>query len=383
MSEHLLSVDDLRTYFPTDRGVVRAVDGVSFDVRPGEVVGLVGESGAGKSVVARSLLRLVDDPGRIVGGEVRFRDRTLVGFDDTPPDGPAVTDSLPDREFSDATLSAARMRADVRGNEIALVFQDPTESLNPVVSVGAQLRAVIEDNRDLDRAAAREEAVAMLREVDIPEPAAHYDDYPHQLSRGLCQRVLLAMAFACEPSLIVADEPTTALDVTIEAGILDLVRDLQARYDTAFLWITHDLGVVADLCDRVAVMYCGEVVEQAPVDDLFYDTKHPYTRALLDAIPRPDRTVDRFDVVPGTMPEAVDPPRGCRFHPRCPDARTVCTEVTPDCRVVSDGERAHRAACVKHDAFDADYEHSPPIDVTDAADADEPGETDQGGPDDR
>ena len=377
MSEHLLSVDDLRTYFATDRGVVRAVDGVSFDVRPGEVVGLVGESGAGKSVVARSLLRLVDDPGRIVGGEVRFRDRTLVGFDDAPPDWPARADSLPDREFSDATLPPARMGEEIRGSEIALVFQDPTESLNPVVSVGAQLREVLETNRDLDRAAAREAAVAMLRAVDIPEPAARYDDYPHQLSRGLCQRVLLAMAFGCDPSLIVADEPTTALDVTIEAGIMETVRDLQARYDTAFLWITHDLGVVADLCDRVAVMYCGEVVEQAPVDDLFHDTKHPYTRALLDAIPRPDRTVDRFDAISGTMPEAVDPPSGCRFHSRCPDARAVCTEVAPDCRVVADGEQPHRAACVKHDAFDADYEHSPPIDASDADD------TDQGGPDDR
>jgi len=383
MPDPLLSVDDLRTYFYTSAGVVQAVDGVSFDVRPGEILGLVGESGAGKSVVARSVVRLLDEPGRIVGGEVRFRDRTLVGFDEPSPDAPDPTETPPNRQPRASMLSESAMRQEIRGTEIAVVFQDPTASLNPVLTVGAQLREVIEVNRDLDRAAAREAAVEMLRAVEVPEPASRYDDYAHQLSRGLCQRVLLAMALACQPSLIVADEPTTALDVTVEAQILDLVRDLQARFDTAFLWITHDMGVVADICDRVAVAYSGEIVEQAPVDDLFHDTKHPYTRALLDSIPRPDRADRRLDAIPGTMPEAIDPPAGCRFHPRCPDARAVCTEVHPDCRAVTDGDPPHRAACVKHDAFDVDYEHSRPIEGIDAPGVDVDFTAESGGADDQ
>jgi peptide/nickel transport system ATP-binding protein len=352
MTRPLLSVTDLQTHFFTEEGVVRAVDGITFDVREGEIVGLVGESGAGKSVAARSILRLIDSPGEIVGGEVRFRDQLLFGLTEDP-DGQL--------RRSDEMLTNREMRDRIRGNEIAIIFQDPMESLNPVLTVGGQLREFIELNRGFDEERAKAEAIHMLREVGIPEPEKRYDQYPHQFSGGMRQRVLIAMALACEPSLIVADEPTTALDVTVEGQILDLVDDLQAKYGTSFIWVTHDMGVVAEICDRVNVMYLGEIVEQADVDDLFYDTKHPYTEALLDSIPRPDRTVEELDPIEGVMPEAIDPPSGCRFHPRCPDAREVCPRFHPDNRVVEEAETPHRAACVKHDAFDVGYWESAPL----------------------
>jgi peptide/nickel transport system ATP-binding protein len=367
MHDPLLSVENLRTYFHTEDGTVRAVDGVSFDVQSGEIVGLVGESGAGKSVVVRSILRLVEQPGAIVGGEISFQGETLVGFEDGPDaGGPAVDgeDSLPAPTYRADVLSETGMRERIRGNEIAVIFQDPMESLNPVYTVGSQLREFVELNRDLTGDAARREAVDVLREVGIPDAESRYDDYPHQLSGGMRQRVLIAMALACEPSLIVADEPTTALDVTVEGQILDLVCDLQEQYATSFVWVTHDMGVIAEICDRVNVMYLGEIVEQAPVEELFYETKHPYTEALLDSIPRPDETVETLDPIAGATPEAIDPPSGCRFHTRCPDAREVCPESNPPCRTVAgDGTDPHRAACLKHgDAFPAvDYRSSRPI----------------------
>ncbi|WP_266082232.1 ABC transporter ATP-binding protein [Haladaptatus caseinilyticus] len=355
MTDTLLQVKDLKTQFFTEEGVVRAVDGISFDVKKGEIVGLVGESGAGKSVAAQSILRLIDHPGEIVGGEVRFKDELLFGVEEGP-DG--------ELETRDEMLSNEEMRRRIRGKEIAIIFQDPMESLNPVFTVGNQLREFIEINRGLSKKEAKEEAVHMLREVGIPEPEARYDNYPHQFSGGMRQRVLIAMALACEPSLIIADEPTTALDVTVEGQILSLVNDLQDKYDTSFIWVTHDMGVVAELCDRVNVMYLGEIVEQATVDDLFYDTKHPYTQALLDSMPRPDQTVHELTPIRGVMPEAINPPHGCRFHTRCPDAREVCQEVHPDCREVTEaGENSHKAACVKHDEFDVGYDFSDPIDV--------------------
>ncbi|ARS91751.1 ABC transporter ATP-binding protein [Natrarchaeobaculum aegyptiacum] len=351
----MLRVENLQTQFPTESGTVRAVDGISFDVYEGEIVCLVGESGAGKSVASMSLLRLVDDPGEIVGGEIRYRGRTIVGFEEGP-DG--------ERRRREDVLSDAEMRREIRGNEIAVIFQDPMESLNPVYTVGGQLREFIELNRDLEGEAARREAIDMLREVGIPDPEQRYGEYPHQFSGGMRQRVLIAMALACEPSLIIADEPTTALDVTVEGQILDLVDDLQAKYGTSFLWVTHDMGVVAEVADRVNVMYLGEIVEQAPVDELFYETSHPYTEALLNSMPRPDRTVERLEPIEGTMPNAIDPPRGCRFHPRCPDARAVCREDNPEAREIDrvDGH-PHRAACVKHDVFAADYGGSRPLEV--------------------
>ncbi len=352
-SEPLLRVENLKTQFDTEAGTVRAVDGISFEVREGEIVGLVGESGAGKSVASMSLLRLVESPGEIVAGEITYKGETIVGVEEGP-DG--------ERRERDDMLSSEEIRTRIRGNEIAVIFQDPMESLNPVFTVGGQLREFIELNRGLGEDEAKAEAIDMLREVGIPDPEQRYEEYPHQFSGGMRQRVLIAMALACEPSLIIADEPTTALDVTVEGQILDLVDDLQEKYGTSFLWVTHDLGVVAEICDRVNVMYLGEIVEQAPVDELFYDTQHPYTNALLNSIPRPDRTVEDLEAIEGVMPEAIDPPSGCRFHPRCPDAREVCAQVHPEPRVVADADgQPHRAACVKHDAFDVGYDGSPSL----------------------
>lgn len=359
--EPLLKVENLKTQFFTEDGTVRAVDGISFEVYEGELVGLVGESGAGKSVAAMSIMRLVDSPGVIVDGEVTFKGQPLVGYEEIGERTPGEPPELVPR---DEMLTEEEMRTRIRGREIAIIFQDPMESLNPVFTVGSQLREFIELNRDLSSSEAKTEAVEMLREVGIPEPEARYDQYPHQFSGGMRQRVLIAMALACEPSLIIADEPTTALDVTVEGQILDLVEGLQEKYDTAFVWVTHDMGVVAEICDRVNVMYLGEIIEQADAEELFYDTKHPYTEALLASMPRPDVTTGELDPIRGVMPEAINPPSGCRFHPRCPDAREVCRRVQPDIRAVGDGDdtgRVHRTACVKHDAFDVGYEGSPPL----------------------
>ena len=348
MSEPLLRVENLQTRFYTEEGVVRAVDGVSFDVHEGEIVGLVGESGAGKSVAAASIMRLVESPGEIVGGRVEFKGEPIV---DIVEDGDT-------KRRSDAMLTGRAMRERIRGREIAIVFQDPMEALNPVFTVGSQLREFVEINRDVSTREAKAIAVDMLREVGIPEPETRYDSYPHQFSGGMRQRVLIAMALSCEPALIIADEPTTALDVTVEGQILDLVADLQDRYDTAFVWVTHDMGVVAEICDRVNVMYLGEIVEQASVDDLFYETKHPYTEALLRSIPRPDRAVDELEPITGVMPEAIDPPSGCRFHTRCPEARTVCPRVEPTDQTVAD---RHRVSCVKYE--DVGYDDATPLDT--------------------
>ncbi len=364
-SEPLLRVENLTTQFFTETGTVRAVDGISFEVHEGEIVGLVGESGAGKSVASMSLLRLVESPGEIVAGEITYKGETIVGFEEGP-DG--------ERRERDEMLSNEEIRTRIRGNEIAVIFQDPMESLNPVFTVGGQLREFIERNRGLESDEARREAIDMLREVGIPDPEQRYEEYPHQFSGGMRQRVLIAMALACEPSLIIADEPTTALDVTVEGQIIELVDELQSKYGTSVIWVTHDLGVVAEICDRVNVMYLGEIVEQAPVDELFYDTRHPYTNALLNSIPRPDRTVAELETIEGVMPEAIDPPSGCRFHPRCPDARAVCERVHPETKAVADGE-PHRAACVKHDAFDVDYDGSPPLETATGDDRNETDDT--------
>ncbi|ELZ63996.1 dipeptide ABC transporter ATP-binding protein [Haloferax sp. Atlit-10N] len=397
MSDTLLTVRDLHTHFRTDAGTVRAVDGISFEVQRGEVLGLVGESGAGKSVAARSIMRLIDSPGVIANGEVRFEDDLLVGVErgDDPDDEPRQDPEM---------LSSREIRERIRGREIAMIFQDPTESLNPVFTVGEQLSEIIGLNRDVSAAEAEAIAVERLREVGIPEAERRMDDYPHEFSGGMRQRVLIAMAFACEPSLVIADEPTTALDVTVEAQILDLVKDLAARYDTSFVWVTHDMGVVAEICDRVAVMYLGEIVEQATVDDLFHDTKHPYTEALLGSIPRPDRDVDGLSPIEGIMPEAINPPSGCRFHTRCPHAREACLQVHPDARLVveggeGDGDVAiqagdgtavtevaaapHRAACLRNDSFaEAGYWESVPLDDAAPASGSAAAESDSASADD-
>jgi len=334
----ILKVENLKTHFFTDAGVVQAVDGVSFDIKEGETVGLVGESGAGKSITARSILRLVDSPGKIVAGEISFQDELIFGLEEES-DGSIQKDTK--------MLTDQELRTQIRGNKIAMIFQDPMDSLNPVFRIGNQVRELIELNRDVGKQEAKEITIETLREVGIPDPESRYTDYPHEFSGGMRQRVLLAMAFGCQPSLIIADEPTTALDVTVEGEIIKLVQNLQKKYDTSFLWITHDMAVIAELCDRVNVMYLGEIVEQADVYELFDDTKHPYTKALLKSIPRPDVAVDQLDPISGVMPGAVDPPPGCRFHTRCPDVRETCMETNPS-MIDTDKEDPHQVACLKY-----------------------------------
>ncbi|HUF65816.1 MAG TPA: ABC transporter ATP-binding protein [Gemmatimonadaceae bacterium] len=293
MSEQLLSVENLRTWFHTRDGVARAVDGVSLEVRRGETVGLVGESGSGKTVTALSIMRLIRQPGRIEqGSSVVFEGKDL------------------------ATASEEQMRR-IRGNRIAMIFQEPMTALNPVFRVGDQVAEVARIHERATRRAAWRQAVEMLALTGIPAPEARARDYPHQLSGGMRQRVLIAMALMMQPALIIADEPTTALDVTIQAQILELLRDLQQRFGTAILLITHDLGVIAETCSRVIVMYGGEVVEQAPTDVLFAGPHHPYTEGLLQAIPRVGTVRERLAVIPGTVPPPTAWPDGCRFHDRC------------------------------------------------------------------
>jgi oligopeptide/dipeptide ABC transporter ATP-binding protein len=301
----LLEVRDLRTWFHTDEGVVRAVDGVSFDLAAGSTLGLVGESGCGKSVTALSILRLIaSPPGRIEGGEILFRGRDLV--------------TLPDRELRR-----------VRGNEIAMVFQEPMTSLNPVFSCGEQVAEVLRVHRGAGRREAREQAVELLRLVGIPAPEQRVDEYPHQLSGGMRQRVMIAMALACRPALLIADEPTTALDVTIQAQILELLARLQRDLGMAVLLITHDLGVVAEVAEHVAVMYAGQVVERCPVREAFHDPRHPYTLGLLACVPHLGAHRGRLHVIPGAVPDPAAHPAGCRFHPRCGFATERCRAEQP------------------------------------------------------
>jgi len=320
MSEPLLEVRDLQTHFFTDDGVVRAVDGVSFALRAGETLAVVGESGSGKSVTSLSILRLVaSPPGRIVGGEIRFRGRDLL--------------ALPDGE----------MRA-IRGKSISMIFQEPMTSLNPVYTCGEQILEVLVLHERIDRAAARTRAIELLRMVGIPSPEQRVDEYPHQMSGGMRQRVMIAMALACRPALLIADEPTTALDVTIQAQILDLLRGLQRELGMALLLITHDLGVVAETADRVAVMYAGQVVEYCGVREAFRATRHPYTAGLLASLPKLGGANERLRVIPGNVPDPTRFPSGCRFHPRCPLAVERCRTEAPALRDVGGG---HLARCFR------------------------------------
>jgi oligopeptide/dipeptide ABC transporter ATP-binding protein len=293
---HLLEVKNLQTHFPTRAGLVKAVDGVSFHLGRGELLGLVGESGCGKSITSLSVMRLIAPPGQIVGGEILFDGENLV----------AATDE--------------RMR-EIRGNDIAMIFQDPMTSLNPVYTVGEQIAEALRLHRGLSRADAREAAVAAMKEVAIPDPARRVRDYPHQLSGGMRQRVMIAMALACEPELLIADEPTTALDVTIQAQILELLNELRHTRKLAVLLITHDLGVVAEVADRVAVMYTGKIVEEAPVAELFARPRHPYTEGLLHSVPKmPETGVERakrLNTIEGVVPKPTSLPAGCHFAPRC------------------------------------------------------------------
>ncbi len=306
----LLRVRDLRTWFHTDDGIVRAVDGVSFDVHRGETVGIVGESGCGKSVTALSIMGLVARPaGRIEPG-------SLIELG-----GTGEPENL-------AAVPEARMRK-IRGNDIGMIFQEPMTSLNPVFRVGDQIGESLRKHRGLPAAAARTRAVELLDLVGIPDPDQRVDEYPHQLSGGMRQRVMIAMALACDPKLLIADEPTTALDVTIQAQILELLQRLQDELGMAIIMITHDMGVVAETCDRVVVMYAGQVVEEGPVDEIFHDPRHPYTQGLLGSIPTVDRRVGRLTVIPGLVPSPTDWPTGCRFAARCPHAWDLCTVEPP------------------------------------------------------
>jgi peptide/nickel transport system ATP-binding protein len=331
-AEPLLSVRNLHTYFAQDEGTVKAVDGVSLDMSAGATLGVVGESGCGKSVTARSVLRIVDRPGRIVAGEIWFR-------------RPAAKGGARSHAVDLAKLepNSLEMRS-IRGAEIALIFQEPMSSFSPVHSVGNQIIEAILLHQDVDRRGAREKAIEMLRRVGVSSPDQRVDQLTHQLSGGLRQRAMIAMALSCSPTLLIADEPTTALDVTTQTQILQLMRQLQQEDGMAIMLITHDLGVVAEMATDVAVMYLGRVVEQAPVDAIFHAPKHPYTRALLRSIPRMRaRSRERLTPIAGSVPHPYDRPLGCPFHPRCPDfIAGTCDRQTPGPRVV--GER-HSVSC--------------------------------------
>ena len=317
----LLAVENLQTRFDTEAGIVRAVDGVTFEIQEGEVLGLVGESGCGKSVTSRSLMSLVESPGSIDDGRVAFKGENLL------------------------EKSSDELR-DVRGNDISMIFQEPMSALNPVFDVGWQIGEPLRVHEDLGKAASRERAVELMRRVGIPSAEERVDAFPHQFSGGMRQRAMIAMALACEPDLLIADEPTTSLDVTIEAQILEIIQELNEQQDMAVLLITHDLGVVAEVCDRVAVMYAGRIVEYGDVVDVFKDPRHPYTKGLLDCVPDPRRQQDSFDPIEGQVPDLTDPPTGCNFAARCPYASTECRELDPRLREVDDD---HHSACIWED----------------------------------
>ncbi|MBM4425692.1 MAG: ABC transporter ATP-binding protein [Chloroflexi bacterium] len=317
----LLEVKNLKTYFYTEDGVVHAVDGVDFHVNPGEVLGIVGESGCGKSVTSLSIMRLIGIPGKIVEGQILFDGKDLV-------------------QASEEDMMQ------VRGNRISMIFQQPQSALNPVFKAGDQISEVLNIHQDFGKEAGKKRAIELLKLVGIPEPESRAESFPHELSGGMAQRVMIAMALACVPDLLIADEPTTALDVTIQAQILDLMRDMKSQLGSAMILITHDLGVIAEMANRVAVMYAGEIVEQSPVAALFDTPLHPYTQGLIGSIPVLGEIRERLEVIPGSVPNLVDLPTGCRFAPRC-KARVehnlaICTDNRPELIEVSEG---HKVRC--------------------------------------
>jgi peptide/nickel transport system ATP-binding protein len=327
MAEPLLEIRGLKTHFATDDGMVQAVDGVDLVIGRGETLGLVGESGCGKTVTALSVLKLIAmPPGRIVAGQILWQGRDLV------------------------PLSNADMN-DVRSKEIAIIFQEPMTSLNPVYTVGEQIAEVVRRHEGLGRRAALAKTVDMLKLVQIPNPQRRVHDYPHQFSGGMRQRVMIAMALSCNPKLLIADEPTTALDVTIQAQILELLGDLKSRFGMAIMLITHAMGVVAETAQRVAVMYAGKVIEEASVEQLFGRPRHPYTQGLIRSIPRVDRAAThktRLEAIGGVVPSLLNPPPGCRFAPRCRFAAAVCREAVPPLREIA---AHHKVACVRAESL--------------------------------
>lgn len=305
MEDTILEVKDLRTHFFTDEGVAAAVDGVSFSLSRGKTLGIVGESGCGKSVTSLSILRLVEEPaGKIIGGEIIFKDQNLL------------------------KLSEEEMR-DIRGNEISMIFQEPMTSLNPVFTVGDQIAEVLRLHQGLSKSDAIQKSIEMLRLVGIPLPERRVQEYPHQLSGGMRQRVMIAMALSCNPALLIADEPTTALDVTIQAQILELMKDLKDKLGTAIMMITHDLGVVAEVADEVMIMYAGKVVEHGPVQAVFSNPLHPYTEGLMNSIPDITLDLEALETIEGLVPSIYAMPEGCRFHPRCKYAMDICKDTQP------------------------------------------------------
>jgi len=317
----VLSVRNLQTVFHTDRELIRAVDGIDFDIQKGETLGIVGESGSGKSVTARSIMGLVDSPGEIL---------------------PESSIKFNGRELTECTDSEYQQ---IRGSGIGMVFQDPLKSLNPVYTVGNQIKEALKINRGLTGQEATDKAIELLEDVAIPDPSRRLDEYPHEFSGGMRQRAVIAMMLACDPELLICDEPTTALDVTIQAQIIELLQDLQEERDLAILFITHDMGVIAEISDRVNVMYAGEFVEKAPVTELFENPKHPYTEGLLDAIPGTNADKERLNTIEGDVPTPNERATYCRFAPRCPKAFEDCEQVHPvDVPISEDG--THTAACL-------------------------------------
>ena len=319
-TETVLSVEDLRTHFTTRWGTVKAVDGISFDLRKGETLGIVGESGCGKSVTMLSLMRLIPTPpGRIVSGKIILDGEDIVPIDENE-------------------------MAQIRGSKIALIIQDPMTSLNPVFSIGDQVEEAIKIHQDIPKTSIVDRALEVLRKVNIPAAETRVKDYPHQMSGGMRQRVVGAIGISCQPQVLIADEPTTSLDVTIQAQYLKLLKDIQKDSDLSIIFITHDFGIVAKMCDRVAVMYAGRIVEHGSVRDIFNNPSHPYTEALLASVPRMDRVVDRLFSIEGQPPPLHDLPVGCAFADRCPVVMDKCRDEYPEIKAVSDG---HTAACWK------------------------------------
>ena len=312
MAENILQVKNLKTYFHTEAGLVKAVNDVSFNVEKGKTLGIVGESGCGKSITSLSIMGLVERPGKIEGGEILFEGEDLL------------------------KMTEAQMR-NIRGKKIAMIFQEPMTSLNPVYTIGQQLIEALLLHEKMTKQEAKARAIEMLKLVKIPLAERRFDEYPHQLSGGMRQRVMIAMALACQPQILIADEPTTALDVTIQAQILDLIRELNESMGTSVVFITHDLGVVSELCDTVIVMYTGHIVEQAPVKELFESPKHPYTKGLLNAIPKITRERNPLETIEGMVPNPTERIEGCSFSPRCPYATDQCRKAEPPMAELSDG----------------------------------------------
>lgn len=318
MSNKLLEISNLKTYFFVDNRQIPAVNGVDIYINEGETLGVVGESGCGKSVTSLSVMGLLGHtPGRVVDGSIKFKGNNLI------------------------TLSEDEMR-EIRGNEIAMIFQEPMTSLNPVYKIGAQIGEAVKLHLKYDKKKTREHVINMLKLVGIPRAEEIIDEFPHQLSGGMRQRVMIAMAMACNPTLLIADEPTTALDVTIQAQILELMKKLKEEKRTAIMLITHDLGIVAEMCDRVVVMYAGKVVEEAEVIEIFENPKHPYTKGLLNSIPKLGQKTDRLDSIPGNVPTPANMPKGCKFAPRCSQVMDICKEKDPELLQISKG---HQCRC--------------------------------------